>query len=323
MASYTCPECLAQYGWEEPDVEARLTASQHILVLGLGVRSFCLNRNLTTVAASPSVLCTFSSPLGTKNLFNLYKQVFLCVIDYKKESAMAQPIVHDVTHQTHTIDGRVSSTNSNDINGIKCTLPRRSPKSLAHVVLRTSPEHYETMIQFYCDLLSAEVVHRSAVITFIRYDDEHHRIAIVQLPDVTYKPKNSNLAGLDHVAFSYETLTELAQQYRYLKSLHNPLKPLWVVNHGPTTSMYYRDPDGNKIELQVDNFDKPEEANAIMAGPLYDMNPIGTDFDPDEWSDKILAQARDDGSEGLTKEEVKKWKTRIEIGQRHALPDNF
>jgi len=32
-----------------------------------------------------------------------------------------------------------------------------------------------------------------------------------------------------------------------------------IVNHRPTTSMYYRDPDGNRVELQIDNFPTAKE----------------------------------------------------------------
>ena len=45
--------------------------------------------------------------------------------------------------------------------------------------------------------------------------------------------------------------------------------------------MYYEDPDGNRIELQVDNFATPEEAYAFMSGPVFAANPIGVEFDPD------------------------------------------
>lgn len=57
---------------------------------------------------------------------------------------------------------------------------------------------------------------------------------------------------------------------------------MWCVNHGPTTSFYYKDPDGNKIEAQVDNFDTVEEAAAFFYTPEFAENPIGVDFDPEE-----------------------------------------
>lgn len=33
---------------------------------------------------------------------------------------------------------------------------------------------------------------------------------------------------------------------------------------GSTTSIYYKDPDGNMLETQVDNFDSVEEATKFM-----------------------------------------------------------
>ncbi len=206
-------------------------------------------------------------------------------------------------------------------NGTNGSLVRHSPKVLAHVVLRTTTENYQAMIQFYLNLLSAEIVHTTPVLTFLRYDEEHHRIAIVQTPETKPKPKDAGFAGLDHIAFTYPTLTQLAQQYQYLKS--SSITPMWCVNHGPTTSMYYRDPDGNKIELQVDNFDVPEDADDFMKGPLYGQNPMGTDFDADEWAAEILGKATAEGEEGLSAEKVKQMKTRKEIGERQSLPAGF
>lgn len=200
---------------------------------------------------------------------------------------------------------------------------RHSPAQLAHVVLRTTPSTYKAMIQFYLDLLSASIVHTTPVLTFLRYDEEHHRIAIIQTPETQPKPKDVGHAGLDHIAFTYPTLTALAQQYTFLKTLSNPLKPLWAVNHGPTSSLYYRDPDGNKVELQVDNFDIPEDADAFMKGQLYDQNPMGTDIDVEQWAEEILSKAHADGSEGLSKAEINAKKTRVEIGERHDLPAGF
>jgi len=216
-----------------------------------------------------------------------------------------------------------SATLEDPVPGAKKQLIHHSPKSLAHIVLRTSPEYYKKMVQFYKELLNATIVHEDPVLTFLRYDEEHHRVAIISTPGTQLKPQDSNFAGLDHVAFTFPTLTALAQQYIYLKALDEPLFPVWTVNHGPTTSLYYRDPNGNKIEFQVDNFDDPAEADAFMSGPKYDVNPIGTDFDPEPWSTEILSKATVSGEEGLSMEEVRARKTRTEIGVRRELPADF
>ena len=46
--------------------------------------------------------------------------------------------------------------------------------------------------------------------------------------------------------------------------------------------MYYRDPDGNQIELKIDNFATMEEQRAWLRTKEFAENPIGTPFDPDQ-----------------------------------------
>ena len=52
-----------------------------------------------------------------------------------------------------------------------------------------------------------------------------------------------------------------------------------------TTSMYYVDPDGNRIELQVENFKDPQQGLDFMNGPVFEENPIGVLFDADEMAE--------------------------------------
>ena len=51
--------------------------------------------------------------------------------------------------------------------------------------------------------------------------------------------------------------------------------------------MYYKDPDGNKVELQIDNFDT-DETNRWMGSGEFAQNPIGIIFEPEE----LLARYR-------------------------------
>jgi hypothetical protein len=62
--------------------------------------------------------------------------------------------------------------------------------------------------------------------------------------------------------------------------------PERTINHGPTTSMYYKDPDDNRVELQIDNFDTAEECNAYFYSEDFSSNPIGVLFDPEELAAK-------------------------------------
>jgi hypothetical protein len=65
------------------------------------------------------------------------------------------------------------------------------------------------------------------------------------------------------------------------------MEPYWCINHGPTISLYNRDPDGNNLETQVDCFDTPEEATAYMMSPEFAENPLGVDYDPEEMIKRI------------------------------------
>ena len=100
-------------------------------------------------------------------------------------------------------------------------------------------------------------------ITFLTYDDEHHRVAIANMPGLLPKPKF--LSGVDHAAFTYADLGDLLLTYRRLE--RSGIKPHWCINHGGTTSMYYHDPDHNQVELQIDNFHSHDEMNAFLDAP--------------------------------------------------------
>lgn len=180
-----------------------------------------------------------------------------------------------------------------------------SPRKLAHVVLRTN--NFEKMVEFYKIFLGASVTYENAYIAFLTYDEEHHRIAIIAMPGL--EGKNAKTSGLDHIAFTFDTLAELLLAYRQRKE--QGITPLWPVNHGPTTSIYYQDPDGNRIETQVDNFDDVEQGTEFMKSKYFEENPIGTDFDPDDYIERL--------KNGASEAELKK---RVEIGTR-GIPDFF
>lgn len=93
--------------------------------------------------------------------------------------------------------------------------------------------------------------------------------------------------GVDHVAYTYGSLGELFENYAQLAA--QGIKPYWCIHHGITVSMYYADPDGNQMEFQVDSFGSNEQANAFMAGPHFAANPIGVEFDPDDWLARLRA----------------------------------
>jgi len=58
--------------------------------------------------------------------------------------------------------------------------------------------------------------------------------------------------------------------------------PNWPINHGVTTSIYYRDPDNNRVELQIDNFATPKELDGYFHSQAFRDNPVGVTYDPEE-----------------------------------------
>ena len=158
-----------------------------------------------------------------------------------------------------------------------------SPTRLAHVVLRSS--QFDTLVDWYKTVLGAKLVFPDGGLAFLAYDEEHHRIAIINAPGL--KSQQQGVAGVHHIAFTYASLTDLVLTYERLDQAG--IRPAWCVNHGPTTSMYYSDPDGNQIELQVDNYPTVEEAGDFFFSPAFAKNPIGVDFDPAELARRLRA----------------------------------
>ena len=147
-----------------------------------------------------------------------------------------------------------------------------SPIKFAHIVLKTS--RFAEMLDWWKVFLEGEARHENEFISFISYDDEHHRIAIVNFP--TLEERAANACGTEHFAFTYASLEDLFGQYERMKA--RGVSPYWTINHGMTLSAYYRDPDGNQVETQFDSMTM-EQADEFMAGPLFAANPIGINVD--------------------------------------------
>jgi catechol-2,3-dioxygenase len=148
------------------------------------------------------------------------------------------------------------------------------PAKLAHIVLRS--RNKDALRDWYGQVLGARVVFDNAFLCFLTYDDEHHRVAILQAPDLV--DAAGRAPGLDHVAFTFASLADLLHGWRRLADAG--IEPYWCINHGPTTSLYYRDPDGNQVELQIDNFPDEDALRRWFRTGAFARNPIGVEFDP-------------------------------------------
>ncbi len=158
-----------------------------------------------------------------------------------------------------------------------------SPAYFAHIVLYT--KKFQEMVDWYCHFLGAKVTGASQGLAFLTYDDEHHRIAIIETPD--FKDREPNTVGMAHFAYTYASLGDMVHQYERLKG--SGVLPGRAINHGPTTSIYYRDPDENAVEVQVDNFPAVAALNEWFATGEFNRNPIGVTFDFEEVVEQLHA----------------------------------
>lgn len=152
----------------------------------------------------------------------------------------------------------------------------------AHTVLMTN--RVAEMRDWYCTVLGAHVVYENPMLCFITFDDEHHRMAFASAPQqLPERPPNST--GLMHTAYTFPDLATLLDHYAALKSAG--IEPHVPMQHGVTTSLYYLDPDGQFVELQIDNFAHAEDATDYMHGEEFSANPIGVLYNPQRMLDEL------------------------------------
>ena len=149
------------------------------------------------------------------------------------------------------------------------------PEKLAHVVIRTA--RFAESCAWWAKVLDAKPSYENAQLNFMTYDEEHHRIGIISRPDMA--EQDFTKAGVEHIAFTYGELGALLATYQRLK--RDEIEPFWCINHGPTISLYYRDPDGTKVELQYDVFPTHEGVQNFFDSGAYEENFMGIIFDPE------------------------------------------
>src|SRR5207237_10635763 len=118
-----------------------------------------------------------------------------------------------------------------------------SPKKLSHIVLQTNRRR--EMIDWYCTVLGAEILYEAERISFISYDDEHHRIAFLDPGPLAERQPDA--AGLNHVAFTFGDLDDLIDNYQRLNELGG--RPHRCVSRGVTARRDYRDSARHQVEL--------------------------------------------------------------------------
>src|SRR5215510_5568036 len=117
-------------------------------------------------------------------------------------------------------------------------------KKVGHVALAVRDP--QRSITFYTEALGMEVVNviEEMQMAFFSFGERDHDIAVIKVPDD--QPVGSS--GLAHTAFEIEGGHEQLQElYERLK--HYGAKVEFTADHVLTKSVYFFDPDGNRLEI--------------------------------------------------------------------------
>src|SRR6185503_14165206 len=148
-----------------------------------------------------------------------------------------------------------------------------------HVNLKTT--RLQELIDWYSTLVGAEVLFQYELGAWLSNDDANHRIALLSFPNFVDDPDKETRTGMHHTAFEYESFDDLNDSYLRLRAAG--IIPDICLDHGMTFSYYYADPDGNRVELQVDNFgDWARSTDWMRTSEEFKANPIGQFVDPDK-----------------------------------------
>jgi catechol-2,3-dioxygenase len=121
-------------------------------------------------------------------------------------------------------------------------------KKIGHVALRVADEARSRA--FYRDVLgfavSEEDPEHGGV--FMTLGDDFHTIDVFGHPDPASAPKpDANQIGLFHIAFQVGSYRELKEVYCSLMDNEVPISH--CVDHVSQRSIYFADPDGNRMEV--------------------------------------------------------------------------
>lgn len=137
-----------------------------------------------------------------------------------------------------------------------------NPREVGHLVLNV--KDVEASTKFYTEVLGFEISVQRPTATFLTCGMIHHDLALFQAPEGALEVTKGQI-GLNHFAVRVEDLDALKQTYQSLMDHgavldHN-------TDHGMTSSVYFYDPDGIRIEFYCDNCPTDSEGLELMRTP--------------------------------------------------------
>lgn len=93
--------------------------------------------------------------------------------------------------------------------------------------------------------------------------------------------------GLHHMQLHAGSMEDLVGRFEILAA--KDIRPARSMNHGISTSFYYQDPDGNKVEITANNFATLDEHRAYLKSETFRSNPSGVEIDADDFRARFRA----------------------------------
>ena len=151
---------------------------------------------------------------------------------------------------------------------------------ISEIVLRTS--RYEEVRRWYQAVLGIEPYLDNERVSFRRLHSEFPYTQVLAIFNRAEAGQGDPTGpGLDHMQFREPSFGALMDHYERLRALG--IKPFRSMNHGPGTSFYYRDPDGNVVEFSGANFASEAEYFAFLDSDAFRRNISGVAIDPDDF----------------------------------------
>jgi catechol 2,3-dioxygenase len=167
------------------------------------------------------------------------------------------------------------------------------PPKLHHTTFTT--KRLPEMVAWYENAVGLIPAFYSDEAAWLTNDEANHRIAFLSPPGLKHPDDKGHTTGIHHTAFEFGTFDQWLDNYIRLRN--QGIVPFLWLDHGITMSVYYQDPDGNGVEIQVDAFgDWADSKQWISSALEFANNPIGSWFDPEK-----LVAARE---AGLSFEEI-------------------
>ena len=165
--------------------------------------------------------------------------------------------------------GRVAIVTGGN-GGIGLGMARGLARAGARVVVAARDEAKSK--DFYTRTLGLQVAHEDTErgTVFLSFGKEHHDLALFQL--ATGEPPTAAQPGLHHMAWQLGSFEELLSAYRELKAMGVPVEA--TIEHNVTRSVYFPDPDGNRVELYCDMVEDGFETMRTV-GPRRDPLDLG------------------------------------------------